>query len=72
MWGDDIIDSLICVFILTVQEMFRWKLKKKKKKKKKKIKFFHIFLIFYQILTVLFKLFTLSIELTETWNGVPL
>ena len=28
LWGDDIINSLICKFISTVQEMFRWKLQK--------------------------------------------
>ena len=25
LWGDDIINSLICIFILTSQEMFFWK-----------------------------------------------
>ena len=29
IWGDDI-NSLICIFISTVQEMFRWKLRKLK------------------------------------------
>ena len=27
-WGDDIINSLICIFISTVQEIFRWKIQK--------------------------------------------
>ena len=40
LWGDDIINSLICIFISTVQEMFHWKLKNYK---------FHIFLNFYPI-----------------------
>ena len=28
LWGDDIINSLICIFISTVREVFRWKLRK--------------------------------------------
>ena len=28
LWGDDMINSLICIFIATVQEMLRWKLRK--------------------------------------------
>ena len=28
LWGDDIINSLICIFISTVQETFRLKLRK--------------------------------------------
>ena len=28
LWGDEIINSLICIFMSTVQEMLRWKLQK--------------------------------------------
>ena len=51
LWGDGIINSLICIFISTVQEMFRWKLRKFK------ISYLPYFLSdLHQIFTVLFEM----------------
>ena len=52
MWGDEIINSLICIFISTVQEMFRWKLRKLK------VSYLSYFLSdLHQIVPVLFYFF---------------
>ena len=52
LWGDEIINSLICIFISTVQEMFRWKLRKFK------ISYLPNFLSdLHKFFTVLFKMF---------------
>ena len=60
LWGDDIINSLICISISTVQEMFRWKWQTFKISQLP-----HFVSDLHQIFTVLFKmLYSLLTELT--------
>ena len=67
LWGDDIINSLICIFISTVQETFCWILRKFK------ISYLPYFVSdLHQIFTDLFEMFTLCIKWIWTWNGLLL